>query len=385
MARLNRALARSEIRGSVRKRLGMTAIALCCRRMLGVAWTGLVGLYLTATIVKLRRLVIYSIPTAKRTVNFLSREVNEYDFNELFRFHKVDFYRLATAFQIPQHFKLPKGGTRPRIICFLYMLWRAAYPTTYLKDELMWGEGRGTLCEMFNLTMSCLFNNWALYLVRDLDIGTCRAQCRRWAAVISRKGAPLERCWGFIDGTIRETCRPVRGQRGAYNGWKKLHGVKYQSIETPDGLMRQVWGPLLCRRNDNFLLAASQLIPQLREHFNSADGLPYYLYGDPAYPKCPWMLRPYKGNLTAAEREFNRRISSVRETVEWGFAKVVANWGFVDFVKQQKIRGSACGVGKQYCVAALLTNCHTCVYGSEVSSYFDCTPPVLEEYINGHA
>ena len=37
------------------------------------------------------------------------------------------------------------------------------------------------------------------------------------------------------------------------------------------------------------------------------------------------------------EREFNRRMSSVRETVEWGFAKVLANWGFVDFVNQQKI------------------------------------------------
>ena len=178
------------------------------------------GLYLTATIVKLRRLVIYSIPTAKRTVTSLPREVNEYDIKELFRFHKVGFYRLATAFaiQIPQHFKLLTGGTRPGIICFLYMLWRAAYPTPDLTDELMWGEGRDTLCERFNFTLSWLFNNWALYLVRDLDIGTCRAQCRRWAAVISRKGAPLERCWGFIDGTIRETCRPVRGQRKACNG-----------------------------------------------------------------------------------------------------------------------------------------------------------------------
>lgn len=250
---------------------------------------------------------------------------------------------------------------------------------------MLWGETRGTLCEMFNIMIKWVYLYWAAHLVHDLNVDAVRWQCRKFAAVIAAMGAPLWRCWGFIDGTIRKTCRPTVGQGEAYNGWKRLHGVKYQSIETPDGLMRQVWGPLLCRRNDNFLLAASGLIDILRESFNSADGEPWYLYGDPAYPKSPWMLRPYKGNLSELEQQFNKGMSSVRETVEWGFAKVVANWAFVDFFKQQKVLGSACGVGQQYCVAALLTNCHTCLYGSEVSAYFNCSPPVLEEYLNGEA
>ena len=96
-------------------------------------------------VARLRKLVLYSTPTVRRAVNFLSREVGEYDFRELFRFHKADFYRLATALATPQHMKLYKDGTRPGLTCFLYMLWRAAYPTTLLKDEMLWGDQGNSL------------------------------------------------------------------------------------------------------------------------------------------------------------------------------------------------------------------------------------------------
>jgi nuclease HARBI1 len=383
MARLNRALAKAGLRRTCQKRMVLATIALAGKALMGKLWDGLVVAYLFSFFTKLRQLRLCSAPTVRRPIDFLGGEVGDFDFKELFRFHKQDFVRLATALCLPQDVRLPKGGSRSGLLCFAYTLWRAAYPSTLLKDELVWGESRGTLCEMFNVTIAWLYDTWAKHLVHDLNIDAVRPLCRHFATAIAANGAPLDRCWGFIDGTIRPTCRPVRGQREAYNGWKKRHGVKYQSIETPDGIMRQVWGPLLCRRNDNYLLAASDLLAQLQQHFNSADGTPWYLYGDPAYPRNPWMLRPYKGNLQPQERAFNRSMSRVRETVEWGFAKVVANWGFVDFEKQQKILGSACGVGQQYCVASLLTNCHTCLYGSQVSSYFNCSPPALEAYING--
>ena len=33
-------------------------------------------------------------------------------------------------------------------------------------------------------------------------------------------------------------------------------------------------------------------------------------------------------------------------------------------------------------VAQVLTNCHTCLYGSQASFYFDCRPPSLEQYVS---
>jgi len=41
------------------------------------------------------------------------------------------------------------------------------------------------------------------------------------------KGAPLQNCWGFIDGTVRPICRPGENQRQVYNGHKRVHALKF--------------------------------------------------------------------------------------------------------------------------------------------------------------
>jgi hypothetical protein len=50
--------------------------------------------------------------------------------------------------------------------------------------------------------------------------------------------------WGFIDGTLRKTCRPSRFQRLVYSGHKRCHGIKFQSVTTPDGLIALLFGPI---------------------------------------------------------------------------------------------------------------------------------------------
>ena len=40
-------------------------------------------------------------------------------------------------------------------------------------------------------------------------------------------------------------------------------------------------------------------------------------------------------------------------------------------------------MGLYYPVANILTNCHTCLYGSQSSLYFNLAPPVLEDYLEG--
>jgi hypothetical protein len=41
-----------------------------------------------------------------------------------------------------------------------------------------------------------------------------------YADSIGRKGAPLNNCFGFVDGTVRPICRPMENQRSVYNGHK---------------------------------------------------------------------------------------------------------------------------------------------------------------------
>ncbi len=49
-----------------------------------------------------------------------------------------------------------------------------------------------------------------------------------FSQAIHNKGAPLNQCWGFIDGTARPTARPVRNQRIMFSGHKRTHCLKFQ-------------------------------------------------------------------------------------------------------------------------------------------------------------
>jgi hypothetical protein len=69
----------------------------------------------------------------------------------------------------------------------------------------------------------------------------------------------------------------------------------------------------------------------------------------------------------------------VRVAVEWGYGRIVRYFAFLDFKKNLKVFLQPVAV--YYAVGALLTNCHTCLYGSQTSRYFGIAPPSLEEYL----
>ena len=114
---------------------------------------------------------------------------------------------------------------------------------------------------------------------------------------------------------------------------------------------------------------------------NKANGDPYVLYGDPAYPVRGHLLAPFRGaNITAQQQAFNKDMSGVRVCVEWGYGKIVQYFSFLDFSKNLKVLLQP--VGKLYKVGALLSNCHTCLYGSQTGEYFQLDPPELEMYLD---
>ena len=61
---------------------------------------------------------------------------------------------------------------------------------------------------------------------------------------VSRKGAPLDNCFGFVDGTVRPITRPGENQRVLYNGHKHVHAIKFQSVALPNGLIANMFGPV---------------------------------------------------------------------------------------------------------------------------------------------
>jgi hypothetical protein len=210
----------------------------------------------------------------------------------------------------------------------------------------------------------------------------------KFVSTLADKGvSEILGCFGFLDATLRPTCRPKFGQRSIFSGHKRLHGLKFEMVSLPNGMIAWLSGPFDGRRHDSFILTVSGLLPVLQQLVTHAAALNnnanFCVYADAAYPLSPILQTAYKGaQLTDDQQAYNTIMSSVRGSVEWTFGKILQYFAFLDFRKDLKILLSP--VAKYYLVGALFTNFHTCLYGSVTSSYFDCDPPNLEDYLNGN-
>ena len=222
------------------------------------------------------------------------------------------------------------------------------------------------------------------------------------ADAVYAKGCPLTNVAVFIDATIRRICRPHFGQQAAYSGYRKYHVVKYQNLVAPDSIIVNQFGPVEGRRCDPWMVRESDLINMMvtgfhfsltpatvGQHTAAAVGAPtahvvgpagtfiqYCAFGDKGYYTSPTgaLISNYRRGpggppLTPAEEQFNAAIARGRIGVEWQYLKVVQQMAYVDNYKQLKVFSTP--VGLYYSVGTLLTNMHTCLYGSQTSKYFN--------------
>lgn len=88
----------------------------------------------------------------------------------------------------------------------------------------------------------------------------------------------------FIDETVLAVARPKRQryQLVLYDGHKRKHALKFQAVNSPDGLIQQVLGPMEGRRRDWTLYISSNLEEQLPTKLEE-EGRRYCIYGDSGY------------------------------------------------------------------------------------------------------
>ncbi|CAN7982950.1 unnamed protein product [Ixodes hexagonus] len=300
-------------------------------------------------------------------------------FRSMFRFRKEHFEELVAGLRIPDSLTSAQGVVVAGEEALCIALRRLAYPNRWIDLEAVFGRSSSTLSSIATLVFRHIEATFG-HLLADLNV-------HRWldldeleimSQAVHAKGAPLTNCWGFIDGTARAICRPSECQNEFFSGHKRHHVVKYQSLMCANGIICQLDGPFRGRRHDAGMMHDSCLYEKLQRLVR---GRSYVIYGDPAYPIRTLVLKPYGGaGATAAKLLFNRQMSTVRQAVEWGFGKIVAEFAFVDFPKNQKVFKQR--VARMYRVATLLANCHTCTYGSQITSFFDLDPPTLEEYLS---
>ena len=93
-----------------------------------------------------------------------------------------------------------------------------------------------------------------------------RDRAALYAECIQLKGAPLDRCVGFIDCTKIRMQRPGginAFQRSFYSGHRRMSFLSCQTITTPDGLMFSLYGQEVGRRHELTLLRGSGINEKL--------------------------------------------------------------------------------------------------------------------------
>ena len=158
-----------------------------------------------------------------------------------FRFEKNDLNAVAEALQIPDIFKCKQGTVCDGMNGLCIVLKRLAYPTRYSDMIPTFGMSVPELC-MILKCMAIMWLSMEWSSSQNLQVYTQNLQV--YAESIFRKGAALENCFGFVDGTVRPICRPDEKQRIVYNGHQRVHSLKFQSVVIPNGIVANLYGPI---------------------------------------------------------------------------------------------------------------------------------------------
>ncbi|RPA78918.1 hypothetical protein BJ508DRAFT_241067 [Ascobolus immersus RN42] len=320
----------------------------------------------------------------KRAWSITKEGWDDTDCLEYLRFTREEVFQIIRAFGLTDNYKWRNHSRATAEEAFCLFLFRLSHPHR-LKDCMkLFGKSR-TWC-------SHIFNDMACLLARKykdrLEWDSQRlnlAQLQVYADAVE-DASNVRGIWGFIDGTHRGIARPVSEQQDHYAGAKKEHGIRYQGIVTPDGLVHMA-GPWLGPTGDWRMWQESGMETRLRELFkdtNPEDRL--YLYGDPAYYPGYGIMGPFRAEggrnfeLTKDQEAANVVMSGQRIVVEWIFGIISRYWTFTAFKRSNRVGLSP--VAAYYLCAALLTNIHTCLRRrNQISDKFDLEPPTLKEYL----
>ena len=174
-----------------------------------------------------------------------------------------------------------------------------------------------------------------------------------------------------------------------------MHGVKILAYSLPNGLTGAMYGPCSHRCNDNMVLQWNGIDRFL---LNLQLGMAAFLedkifafYCDDGFASLWNCLRtkhrpPVGGPLSARQVAENKVMKKVQESIEWSFGSVKTNWKMSSRWDQFKMDKDANIVFAQIRVMHLLQNCFTCLRGNSISgkNVFHCSPPMLEDYLEGN-
>jgi len=161
-----------------------------------------------------------------------------------FRVKKQDIPLLAEALRLPPTFKCNQGTVCDQIEGLCVFLRRFAYPCRYSDLVPLFGRSVPELSMINNKVLNFIYETHGHRITTWNDRILSPALLEMYANAVASRGAALTNCFGFVDGTVRPICRPGVNQRIVFNGHKRVHSLKFQSLALPNGLIGHLYGPI---------------------------------------------------------------------------------------------------------------------------------------------
>ncbi|XP_020614436.1 uncharacterized protein LOC110052633 [Orbicella faveolata] len=159
-----------------------------------------------------------------------------------FRVEKQDLPRLVTALQLPPLLRCEQRSICDDIEGLCMLLKRVAYPCRLSDMIPRFGRPVSVISLITNDVIDYVYDVHGHLITQWNQDLLNHGALQRYADAISGQGAPLDNCFGFVDGTVRPISRPDERQGIVYNGHKRVHALKFQSLSLPNGLIRNLYG-----------------------------------------------------------------------------------------------------------------------------------------------
>ena len=155
-----------------------------------------------------------------------------------FRVKKRDLETMSDALQIPCSFTCDQGSVSDGMEGLCKLLRRLAYPCRYSDIILRFGRPTLVLSMVTNKALHFVYDTlghriteWNHQLLDPILLQT-------YADAVHARGAALENCFGFVDGTVSR-----------FQGWESTNelftvAIKFQSLALPNDIIAHMFGPV---------------------------------------------------------------------------------------------------------------------------------------------
>ena len=181
---------------------------------------------------------------------------------------KLELERVQAALHIPDQIRGKNRSVFSGMEGLCVLLHRLSFSCRLCDLEPIFGCGKAELSIIVNTMLPLLYNEWNhlfTNIAHHRQHWLTQERMEEACAAVQGKGSPLPNVWGFVDGTIRRICRPRNGQRLFYNEHKRIHGLQFQSVVTPFGIVVHLYGPVEGKRHDASMLRESGLLDDLQQ------------------------------------------------------------------------------------------------------------------------